>query len=148
MPRFSTGGRIRISPSEIMQLGGAPRESNARRASRAAPTLRRSSSLPTCLCLGWKPVATCVNTETSRTPVVVEAYNEGSSGGLDCSAYDATTVYSRGNRVRPHSRLPCRPGRRGGQRPTTGRADMGSVSSNPTLGLDPDTALDCRQVYA
>ncbi|KAJ1091875.1 hypothetical protein NDU88_004989 [Pleurodeles waltl] len=54
MPRFSTGGRIRISPSAIMQLGGAPRESNARRASRAAPTLRRSSSLPTCLCLGWK----------------------------------------------------------------------------------------------
>ncbi|KAJ1125845.1 hypothetical protein NDU88_004262 [Pleurodeles waltl] len=54
MPRFSTGGRIRISPSAIMQLGGAPCESNARRASRAAPTLRRSSSLPTCLCLGWK----------------------------------------------------------------------------------------------
>ncbi|KAJ1166383.1 hypothetical protein NDU88_006787 [Pleurodeles waltl] len=54
MPRFSTGGRIRISPSAIMQLGRAPRESNARRASRAAPTFRRSSSLPTCLCLGWK----------------------------------------------------------------------------------------------
>ncbi|KAJ1123311.1 hypothetical protein NDU88_001782 [Pleurodeles waltl] len=51
MSRFSffTGGRFWNSPSVIIPLGRAPqstREPNARRPSRAAPTLRRSSSLP------------------------------------------------------------------------------------------------------
>ncbi|KAJ1205763.1 hypothetical protein NDU88_001190 [Pleurodeles waltl] len=78
MSRFSffTGGRFWNSPSVIMPLGRAPqstREPNVRRPSRAAPTLRRSSSLPPHLRLDRKVTPCAISLREKASPVPRDA---------------------------------------------------------------------------